>query len=487
MKKTVLLCLLLTPLSASLLKAERLSDRIIADTIPLDRLAEKAKEYYNENDTDSLYTLMGKAFVEKIGEQQFKQISNTIRSQFGHWKSSDRESFQNGVATYKAVFQNATALFSLSTDIEGKIATYSFTPYTSTADIKRKTQKPLSDNQLKTQLDSLADKHIQDYITRENTCGISVAIITPSKTCYYNYGEKKVGEKNLPDSLTLFEIGSLTKTFTATLLAKYYMDGKLSLQEPVSKYLPDSIRPLQYNKVPITMLSLSNHSSGLPRMPGNFDKSAKITPNNPYVGYSEDLLFSYLKNFTPYRAPGAQYEYSNLAAGLLGTILGRVSGKSFQEMLQADICKPLGMSHTTQTLTPEQRSSLAQGYSEKLEVRPPWDFLALAGAGSIRSNTRDIARYVQAQLGLITSELDAPIVLTHEPTFIYGQQVVGMGWFLGKKSKTEDVYNHTGKTGGYSSFTAFDMVRKTGIVVLTNGAGDIGSWPQKLLGSIENE
>ena len=107
--------------------------------------------------------------------------------------------------------------------------------------------------------------------------GLSIGILKDGKTIFYDYGETAKGNAQLPDQNTIFEIGSISKTFTAILLADAVNSGKIKLDDPVSKYLPDSIPKLQYNNVPITIASLSNHSSGIPRMPNNM--SSDLDPD----------------------------------------------------------------------------------------------------------------------------------------------------------------------------------------------------------------
>jgi len=454
------------------------------DSASLGILAGRVREYFNREYKDSLYSLMGKAFREKIDDRQFKQIFHSLRSQLGYWQGNHPLAFQSGIASYQALFANGEILFRLSTDTEGKIETFLFSPPDPSKSYKRKTTPPRTDNTMKTALDTMVAMAVSEYVTRENAHALSIALISANGVRYYNYGDIKNGGA-IPDSLTLYEIGSVTKTFTATLLADNVLNNGMDLKDPINKYLPTDIPKLAFADLPITLESLSNHSSGLPRLPLNLQVSANAA--NPYAAYSNENLYAFLKTFRPTRPPGTSYEYSNLAVGLLGTLLSSYTGKPFDQLVKQTICLPLGMTNTAQALTPAQQQLLAQGYLESGTPQGTWEFQSLAGAGALRSDARDMARYVQAQLGLRPSKLDKAIAMTHNPSFVYGQQVVGLGWLLGKKTADQDIVFHAGQTGGYASFVAFDKVSKKGIVVLTNTSMAIGDWPMKLLETLPSD
>ncbi len=180
------------------------------------------------------------------------------------------------------------------------------------------------------------------------------------------------------------------------MLAYFAQQEIVKLDDPVNKYLPDSIPELSYNGKKVTLASLSNHSSGLPRLPGNMFEGADMM--NPYKNYDEQKLFRFLKNFKLQREPGAQYDYSNLAVGLLGTILERVSGKSYEQLVKEIITEPLEMSNTRLTLTESGKQNFAQAYNRDRAVNS-WEFQALAAAGGIRSCVRDMLLYAKAQRG----------------------------------------------------------------------------------------
>jgi CubicO group peptidase (beta-lactamase class C family) len=158
--------------------------------------------------------------------------------------------------------------------------------------------------------DKKIDAAVRALIKKNKLIRIEIGILKNGRTTYYSYGETERGSGQLPNEHTLFEIGSITKTFTTTLLACTVNEGKLSLNDPNNKYLPDSIPPLEYQGTPITLLTMANHFSGLPRMPSNLNALS-------YANYDVNALYSFYMDYKLSRKPGAKFEYSNLAADML--------------------------------------------------------------------------------------------------------------------------------------------------------------------------
>src|SRR5207244_1074108 len=139
-----------------------------------------------------------------------------------------------------------------------------------------------------------------------------------------------------------------SKAFTAVLLADMVTRGEVKLDDPVSKYLPETVKVPAYQDRVITLLDLTTQTSGLPRLPSNLKPA---DPGNPYADYDVDRLYAFLNGYTLTRAPGAKYEYSNLGVGLLGHALARRAGKSYEELVTERILKPLKMTRTSITLS----------------------------------------------------------------------------------------------------------------------------------------
>lgn len=323
-----------------------------------------------------------------------------------------------------------------------------------------------TDNPMQSPQDLKVDSLARAYFAQKNVVGgVSIGVVRHGRHYFYNYGETRLKNGQLPDSNTVYEIGSLSKTFTATLFALQVNARKMRREDPVNLYLPDSIPPLKYRDTAITMLSLTNHSSGLPRLPGNLLIMAD--PANPYELYTTDMLFTFLKHFKPERAVGAKYEYSNLAVGLMSTILGLHQDQTYEQLLWKQICKPLKMTSTSVELKPGMLSRFAAGYNVEGYPTQPWDFQEIAGMGGIRSTATDMVKYVEANIGAAPAKLAKAMALCREQTFTDGTMTVGMGWLIARPVGHE-YYTHTGATGGFATYVAFDPVERFGVTVLCN-------------------
>lgn len=306
-----------------------------------------------------------------------------------------------------------------------------------------------------------------------HTPSIVVGIIDKDGPQYYTFGTKTIGGQPVNEH-TIYEIGSISKTFTALLLAQMVQEGKLKTDDAAQNYLPTVVKlPLKEGKQ-ITLGHLSDHTSGLARMPTNF---APQDPANPYADYTVEQMYDFLNNFTLTRDIGSAMEYSNLAVGLLGQILSLKEGKSYEELIITKIASLLGMKSTKITFDKQMIKNLAMGHSNGAKVSN-WDIPTLAGAGAIRSSLYDMLRYVAANMGLQKSKLQAAMQLTHQPRHdkAGGGTRVGLGWIISKGAEG-DVIWHNGGTGGYRTYAGFVKETGKGVVVLTNsdkGADDIG-------------
>lgn len=273
------------------------------------------------------------------------------------------------------------------------------------------------------------------------------------------------------DGNTVFEIGSITKTFTATLLALMAERGELSLNDPAQKFLPSSVRMPQRNGRQITLLDLATQHSGLPRLPSNM---AFADPQNPYADYTVEELYAFLSGYKLTRDIGSEYEYSNLGVGLLGHILALRAGTNYEALVVTEICQPLHMDSTRITLTPGLKARLAIGHNQKGRVTENWDIPTLAGAGALRSTANDLLKYLAANMGMVQTPLSAAMAKTHAIQCSAGSpdMSIGLAWHIRKKFGSEIVW-HNGGTGGYHSFIGWDKTSQHGIVILSNSANDI--------------
>jgi len=236
---------------------------------------------------------------------------------------------------------------------------------------------------------------IKQRVDDKKAVGMVVATIEPDgSTSMAAYGSPGPGAMPL-DADSVFEIGSITKVFTAILLADMADRGEVKLDDPVAKFLPEGVRVPERNGRRITLLDLTTQSSGLPRMPDNLRPK---DPTNPYADYTPEQMFEFLGRYELTRDIGAQYEYSNLGVGLLGQALARRAGTSYEALVKERILDPLKMTHTGITLTPWMRDHLAKGHDGQRNVTSNWDIPTFAGAGALRSTMTDMLIFARANL-----------------------------------------------------------------------------------------
>ena len=205
-----------------------------------DSVFQLVKKYFNNRQPDSIYALSGEKFHAALTPETFRYVCANQLFPLGAIKGSSLISFVNNqLATYKLDFDSATLQLQLTLDDKGKIELFLFQPYKKP--VAEKLKSVASTNLLRTETDKKVDSVVQPYIKKSNTVGLSIGILKDGKISLYNYGETKIGNNHLPDANTLFEIGSISKTFTATLLAYYLNEGKIKLSDPLTKFLPDTV------------------------------------------------------------------------------------------------------------------------------------------------------------------------------------------------------------------------------------------------------
>jgi CubicO group peptidase (beta-lactamase class C family) len=459
LKKRLLFLILLIMLSGRLAAQNRQLQKT-------DSVLTLIKQKFKFKNADELYALMGDKFRAALTPSAFQNVCNQQLFPLGNIKSDSLISFVNNkTATYKLKMDAVTMQFMLSLDQFDKIEVFLFQPYKDVS-VKKIVQAATS-NPLLTVTDKKVDTAARAYIQKANTVGLSIGVIKNGVLNIYNYGETIKDNKKLPTGNTLFEIGSITKTFTATLLAWYANEGKIKLSDPITKYLPDSVAANPQLKK-VTLLSLSNHTSGLPSLPTNFQAQWPYDKSNPYKYYNKQLLFTYLKSCRLNNEPGTTYAYSNVA-GLLGVILEKISGKPYDQMVQEIIATPLQMKSTTQHLSRILADRFVTVYDDQGEVTPAWDFDALVAAGALRSTVNDLAIYAKANMATDDSKLSKAFQLTHQVTFKNSDTPIALGWHIIKVGGVDYTY-HNGGTYGSSSFLAFNTEKKLAVIVLSNAS-----------------
>lgn len=293
-----------------------------------------------------------------------------------------------------------------------------------------------------------------------NSTELSVGLIKNGEVHFVGLTRKHDSIQFTENHKSAFEIGSLTKVFTATLLASLITEEKLKLEDHIQDFLD-----FRWNtNEPITFEQLANHTSGLPRLPSNFAVSA-AHQSNPFQHYDEPKLIEYLRSeVSQIHEPGTKYEYSNLGSGLLGFQLARFAGLSYESLLQERIFHRYDMKNSTSDIATLE-AKLVNGLNPAGDVTPNWGFEVLAGAGAIVSTVEDLSRFALAQFVDTNSEL----LLTQRPTFkVDNKMSIGLGWHILKRKKGVELIWHNGATGGYRSSMALDLKRKNGVIILSN-------------------
>ncbi|HEY6618458.1 MAG TPA: serine hydrolase, partial [Steroidobacteraceae bacterium] len=220
----------------------------------------------------------------------------------------------------------------------------------------------------------------------ETAAGLTIGVV--------QHGERRVFVFGTAKADSIYEIGSLTKTFTGLILAQMVEQGRVKLDEPVRQLLPaGTVAKPQGTE--ISLLDLTTQHSGLPRMPDNFKPT---NPDNPYADYGAANLYQYISEHGLEKVGTPKFLYSNLGVGLLGQALADRAGMRYPALLAQQVTEPLKMRDTVVTLSAAQQRRFIEGHSADHHVAHAWDLDALAGAGAIRSTGNDLVTYLEAQL-----------------------------------------------------------------------------------------
>lgn len=320
-------------------------------------------------------------------------------------------------------------------------------------------------------LESWVTRSLTPLLTDKKYAGVSVAIITPGQTLIVNQAGLGATAKPLPDQHTLFEIGSVSNVFTATLLASLVQQGKIDLQSSVCHLLPD----LSHLAPGITLLRLATHTSGLPCISSNFYHSIFRTSEDPDAPPTLDRLYAYLNRVRVAPRAMGRVSYSNVGMGLLAHVLERVLGMPYEQAIATYVGEPLGLSDTCITPRIEQQQRLIQGYLPNHKPACDWHLPISAGAGSLCSTTQDLSAFLMANLEPPVNPLTTAMGMGQR---VYAAALghpnllgVGLGWLVNRLSDgtgSATVHWHSGVTQGYQAYIGLIKTLHVGVVVLTN-------------------
>lgn len=421
--------------------------------------------------TDSIYNLTSPLFKQNIDRNAFKVVFNTQIYPMGSIRNARMVEFSSStkIARYRVDFTDLTLLFEMMVNENNQIDYFMIKPFT----LKKEEDLPIIQSVPK---DERAEAFINEVGKRQSqkqgNYQLAISVIQNGQSKDYFFGNK-----TKPTHNSVFEIGSLTKTFTATLLAYYANQGLFSLDDSIHSYLPDSLQNISALQG-ITFKSLANHTSGLPRLPENLDKEADFNPQNPYAHYTNSMLGDYLKTLDKKESPEyPPFAYSNLGYGVLGVLLENITQKTYEEMILEVISTPLNLKNT-QVSTASSTVEIATPQNENGRALIPWTFQAMEAAGGLRSNIEDLSQYVKSHLKTPDSDLDEALLITRQFTYFYPPETdLGLAWFIQLKND-QIMYFHDGQTAGSSSFIAMNPDTKSAVIILSNsneGVVNIGN------------
>jgi len=316
--------------------------------------------------------------------------------------------------------------------------------------------------------DSTIKTFLHDKFDGKNV-GMVIGLVDERGGRIFSAGGMDNGTKQTVDGDTVFEIGSVTKTFTTLLLQDSAGRGEVKLEDSISDYLPKSVRCPTYGGKEITLVQLATHTSGLPEFPNNLSPG---DGNRAYSGYTVEQLYNFLSGFTLTREPETQWEYSNVGIALLAHILVLKTGTDYESLVMERICRPLKMESTRITLTDEMKSRIARGHDSSGAPLPGQEFSVMSGASGLHSTAIDLLKYVSANLDLEHSSLTPLMKKNQAPRSSAPPKhnLTAMDWYDHGDGQPPGMklLGHAGQTTGYTAFIGFDPDRRRGVVVLFN-------------------
>lgn len=322
------------------------------------------------------------------------------------------------------------------------------------------------------QVGDLPDAAIRDILRRridveKRATGMAVGLVERGRRRVVVHGKQDSGDARSVAANTLFEIGSVTKVFTALLLADMVHRKELGFDDPVDRYLPSGFRTPQRNGRAITLADLATHTSGLPYFP--FPVATTPHPLEALGRFTVSDLRSWLADLALSRDPGAQWEYSNVGYGVLGLALANRAGMTYDALLDRRVIGPLGLEDTTLHPRGEATRRLAVGHDATLAPIAPIDLGIFAPAGALRSTAADLLTFLGAALPDSRSPLEAPAQLLlrirRPAAAVGGEQALGWDVVGG----AEPFLAKDGVTAGQAATVVLDPAQRRGAVVLSNG------------------
>jgi CubicO group peptidase (beta-lactamase class C family) len=310
------------------------------------------------------------------------------------------------------------------------------------------------------------EDELAELVGTHKITGVAMAAFGPGRV--YRSGAGHVGGPGtaVPTGDTIFQLGSITKTFTGLALAIRQCRGELSISDPAARHLPADLAPPVSTQHPITLAELVSHTSGMPWLPTGWDTDPRWNLVDLYAPFTIADLGCALRS-TPPTVPGT-YRYSNFAMGLLGQALGARDDAGYDRLI-GSFTGRLGMADTRVRLSRAQLARKATGFAEGKPI-PDMRLPTIAGAAALYSSADDLVRYVRAHLGEGPSSLRPAMELTRQPIAPAADTLsVGFAWhLLPLENNGHTMVWHNGATLGCSNFIGYVKESGVGVVVLSN-------------------
>lgn len=436
--------------------------------------------FYNHDQFAEIYFLHATEFKQHVPEKTVIDFYRyDIKRSLGEITSWEFIKTEKEVSEYLVNFKYGELSLKITLTADHLLALVNWEPVHQEEEILN-TRDPhtiLSNNSLETPLQRFIDQLAIKYLQDPNNHNLSIGLIHGPHTEKFFYGETQQGNGTLPDSHSLYEIGSISKTFTVVILAHAVNQGRIKLNDDIRRYLSGNYQNLQFEGTPIRIIDLCNHTSGLPGLPENFEDHKDYEEHNPYLNYSKEMIGEYLGNFVPDEPPGTRAEYSNLGFAILGMILEDLYQLPLKKLLQQVITIPLGMKNTTYEVPASHQNSLVIGYDhENGEDAGYWDLGAFKAAGGLKSDLDDLLIYLRANINDYTRDFS----LTHHQTDVQAGYGRGLAWVT-QFFNEDTIILHNGGTGGFRSYCAFVKEKQVGLVVLSNSSKDVDDMALEIL------
>lgn len=435
--------------------------------------------FFNTQQTDSIYALASPSFRDQTSLEDFKNAL-AYYYQFGRIEGAQAVVFSEGIVGYNIAFDNKQCHLQLAVDSNLRFTLLNVIdePVLFKEEVSEPEAITIETNTLENLIQDIA----RSYIAGQDSASLSIGIIDDNKVSQYNFGTANPADSTEAEKETLYKIGSLSKLFTATLLA-YLVEGDvISLDDTIATYLPDSLQA-NAQLQSISFKQLANHSSGLPKVPNNLEQSSNYNAEQPYANYTTTELYQFLKSAKLVSEPGEEYHYSEVGYALLADLISSITQKTYEANIQETIAIPLGLQRTFAAIDPSipvEKPNKSKAKEVKQTV-PAAGHSAMEGANGLHSTLQDLLRFAQYQFKMPENQLENALALTRLFSFYLPPNTdIGLGWNM---NMFQDViyYWHSSSYATGSSYIAIIPDLKSAVILLSDTAKPVEEASQQIL------